>query len=292
MGTSMTDNMKINLAACLHDSDGSATYLKALAAQYVSIRQRTKHPLRYFLIRDITVRSSDLTKLVSLIERVDEAEIINIEDHPTIEKLAFGQNSRYSPAVIWRVYYTDILPVSKVLSIDADIIALCDIAPLYQIDLHGRSLSAPLRKVGWDADYLQAIETQSEDYFRMTMCLMDLARMRKHKRFLCERDTFITNKLHSVNAIRCLPEQSVFNYFFSRDNQPMQCCLVRIDRRHKEVENDPYSPWYQDFRQLNNVILDLKGWRNKTAYSFYYWSALLNTPWHEEAKAVFKKLSV
>ena len=204
----MNSMASCKLVVCLHDRDGNSNYAKALAAQYVSIRQRTHHPLHYFVVYDQTVNKVDLSNLAALIERRDAFEAIPIEEFPIIEEICRLNSTRFSPAAMWRIFLTDILREDRCLSLDADIIPLCDIAPLFEAKLQGKSLSAPLRRVALDATYLNSINCRARDYFRTGLCLMDLSRLRNNATFRREREPFIRTQLANINRIKCLPDQS------------------------------------------------------------------------------------
>lgn len=276
------------IITCLHDRDGSSSYLKGLAALYVSIRQHTRTPLHYYIVYDSSVDLEQLNRLIAFIKEDSEITPIPISNFPAYDALARKHNSLYSPAVIWRIFYPEILPneLEKVFSLDADLVPLCDISELYGIDIDGVEISAPLRRVDHPEAYLTAIRTKAENYFRMGACIFNLKQMRLNKDFSSNKLAFLEKVVPEINIITELSEQSLFNYFFSEVNKPLPCCLVPVQRNFLELGHG--TPWDNEFARLKNVILDVKGWSNHSPFSLHYWAALMHTPWKEDSIRFFE----
>lgn len=109
---------------------------------------------------------------------------------------------------------------------------------------------------------------------------MNLDEMRKDEFFLKNRDVFLKEKLPEINKINNLPEQSFFNYFFSENYIRLSVELCRVPGRgnHEEIKK-----WLENINEFDNLVLDIKGWVNKTPFSYYYWCYLMQTPWKMQA---------
>jgi hypothetical protein len=127
------------------------------------------------------------------------------------------------------------------------------------------------------AAYYEAIETDPSHYFRMTMALIDLHAIRNDIHFMEKRTWFIEERLAEINKLIPLPEQSLFNYFFSKKCLKLDVLVAAVPER-------------LDFSK--RTILDIKGWNNDTPLSFFYWAFLLGGPWRGQGKRNFHLLKV
>lgn len=283
----------IEIAICLHARDENFNYVKSAAALIASIEQRTTSKIRYNIIHDDSIRPQILEKLQKTAPT--KFRFININRYPTIREFGVKYNSNFSPAVIWRIFIDQILDKKYIISLDADLICLCNINEIWKQRENVNIISAPLRKVKWDSLYLDLINTTADKYFRMTIATLNLEGLRKCDYFEKERFSFLQEKLENINKIRCLPEQSVFNFFFSEINEPLECCVAPIDRKYLELQNSftdssKTNPWSESFVKQEALFLDMKGWISETPYSLYYWAHLLHTPWMNEINDVWDTL--
>jgi len=271
----------INIAINLHLRHDDS-YVRAFAALYASIRTHTTAPLHVFLLHDETLDLSNIRTLSEYIGRQDAISFIDINRFPDIATLGrrFG-NTKYSPAVIWRIYLPDICPIDKVIVLDADLIFLCDIAGIWNTDLKGMAVSACLRGKPWPAEYHRLVATPPEKYFRCGVMVMNLKHIRRDANFMNNRQNFLCVESLKIEKTVPLPEQSIFNYFFSNACLPLEINLCRSGHLHATQEE--IVAQLTRIGNMRNVVLDLKGWLNETPLASFYWSHLLLTPWHREA---------
>jgi hypothetical protein len=150
-----------------------------------------------------------------------------------------------------------------------------DISKIWETELSEHEcLASVIRKVPHRMEYLEAINTKPNKYFRMGLTLIDMVGLKRHRLFMEERTSFLFNKLPKINEIEPLNEQSLFNNFFSEHCHPLDV-------------NRTGNPDKVDFAKNNNV-LDIKGWRFDTPLAYLYFFFLLQTPWKDEAIARFK----
>ena len=278
----------INIAHCLHSKKGDESYAKALAACYISIKERTNRSLSYYIIKDSTTPDRIICNLTDLISKNDSINIIDIEPYSDIYSISLKDEiyKPYAPSIIWRVFLAEILDIEHVLCLDTDLIFLCDISNIYDSSITLSPISAPLRGKSHSEDYLLSINTDADKYFRIGVAFMNLKFMRNDANFTNGKWNFLEKKLPSINKIRSLPEQSVFNYYFSNTNIPLDCCLLPAGAFDIFGRNSAWDDGYGNFK---NVIIDTKGWKNNSPLDLYYWAALLRTPWKDEAVKFFNK---
>lgn len=115
---------------------------------------------------------------------------------------------------------------------------------------------------------------------------MNLSEMRKNEFFVRNREVFLKEKLPEINKINNLPEQSLFNYFFSKNYVRLSVNLCGVLRRgdHEEIKK-----WLENLDEFDGLVLDMKGWVNKTPFSYYYWCYLMQTPWKIQAYDCLRK---
>ncbi|MEZ5293371.1 MAG: glycosyltransferase [Vicinamibacterales bacterium] len=283
-GAVMPSRSPVELFVTLHGRDDA--YVMALAAMYASMRSHTAASLRFTIVHDASVRQDSLDRVAAFIRERDEAHLVNIEAHPDIDALAREcADARYSPAVLWRVFAPDLMPDSaKVLLVDADLVFLCDVLRLWEVDVSNAAIAAVRRGKPWPAEYHDLIETPSDRYFRIGLSVLNLQRMRQDERFRTTRASFLRTRLPAINALVCLPEQSVFNYFFSGSARPLEATLVPAGHFNPADER-AVARLLGTMDCGGTLVLDLKGWQHRSPFDYFYWSYLLLTPWRAQAYA-------
>jgi len=265
----------------------------ALAAAYISIRQRTRHQLRLNLIVDSSVDDFTLERFRSMLKGSDQLCVLHSNIIPDAEQLAKIIPSHYSPAIIWRAWLPEYLKnLKRCLLIDCDLVFLTDVYRIWSIDLEGRSLAAVLRGKPHSPEYHKWIQTSPEKYFRLGICLMDLDVIRENLNFMEERCAFLQEaavRRHDMREANLL-EQSLFNRYFSDSCLPLNLVVPTPDyikrdvaAKHLEIpSNISYRP------ESLGTIVDVKGWLNRSPECLHFWSALLETPWREDAVRQFQ----
>jgi lipopolysaccharide biosynthesis glycosyltransferase len=272
----------IDALVVLHGNND--VYIKAFAALYASLRLHSAAALRFHVAYDSSVNISSLERLVVFISERDKVNLLNMSDYPHVSFLcSHCSEQRFSPAVLWRVFAAELLQdLSRVLILDADLIFLCDIAKIWDVCLGDQAIAAVLRGRPWPRAYHRLIATPPSQYFRIGLSLLNLDYMRSDLNFQANRENFLLTTLPQANALVCLPEQSVFNYFFSHSVRPLDVALVSAG--YFDVDNhDATRRVLSLVRSNKDLVLDLKGWNNRSPFDYFYWTHLLLTPWQEEA---------
>jgi len=285
----------IDLVFCLHQKSPDSPYPMALAATYVSIRQRTNHLLRLHLIIDSTVQKCSLQRLRDTIKAEDQLHVLHASAVSEADQVARETPTFYSPAVVWRAWLPEYLPcLKRCLVLDCDLIFLTDVHRIWSLELNGKALAAKLRRKPRSKAYHSWIQTPPDQYFRMGICLMNLNAVRANKVFFQERVAFLkatADRRHEMSEANLL-EQSLFNRYFSDSCMSLNLEVSSPDYLSGNVTDHhvatPRDQAYQ--RDSLGSIVDLKGWMNKSPECLFFWSALLETPWREEAIRQFLRL--
>jgi lipopolysaccharide biosynthesis glycosyltransferase len=277
----MTTGRLVEVLITLHGA--GPEYVVALAAMYASMRTHTTAALRFWIVHDDTVGQSDLRTVAAFIGDRDTVRLVDVTGQPHIADIAREcADPRYSPAALWRVYAPELCTADKVLLADADLVFLCDVEALWNTPLGAAPLSAVLRGKPWPLEYHAMIRTPPDRYFRIGLTVLNLAAIRLDARFLSEREEFLRSRLPAVNALVCLPEQSVFNYFFSAGMVPLDVNLCPAG--HFDPTDPDRVEWMLNKMDCSSrIVLDLKGWQNRSPFDYFYWCYLLMTPWRRQA---------
>lgn len=280
----------IDLVFCLHQKSSDSPYPMALAANYVSIRQRTSHLLRLHLIVDSTVEESSLERLRATLQGDDQFCVLDSSAVPEADQVARETPTSYSPAVVWRAWLPEYLPsLQRCLVLDCDLIALTDVHRIWSIELNGKTLAALLRRKPRSKAYHDWIQTAPDRYFRMCICLMDLDSIRANKTFIKERIAFLqltARQRHEMKEANLL-EQSLFNRYLSDSFLALNLDVPAPNYLRSKVTEEHFKNLgaHTSNSESLGLIVDLKGWTNQSPECLYFWSALLETPWREEAIA-------
>ncbi|MGE0815629.1 MAG: glycosyltransferase [Vicinamibacterales bacterium] len=273
----------VTLIVTLHGHD--PVYVSALAALYASIRTHTQAALDLWILHDKSVPADRLSALTTFIRERDTVHCVDVDEHPAIARVGieFGCPP-YSPAVIWRLYAAELCGADRAILLDADLLFLSDIASIWNVDVEGAPLAASLRGKPWPAEYHSMIRTPPQRYFRMGVSLLNLAYLRADAEFTTYREEFLRTRLPAINALVPLQEQSVFNYFFSHAAVPLNVNLCPV--AHFDTE-DPSArdSMLERMSRYTNLILDVKGWQDRSPFDAFYWCYLMMTPWKQEAYA-------
>jgi len=267
----------------------------ALAATYISIRQRTNHPLHLYLIVDSTVQSCSLQRLRDTIKAEDQLYVLHASEVSEADQVARDTPTFYSPAVVWRAWLPEYLPhLKRYLVLDCDLIFLTDVHRIWSLELNGKALAATLRRKPRSESYHTWIQTPPDRYFRMGICLMDVDAIRANQVFFQERVAFLkatADRRHEMREANLL-EQSLFNRYFSDFCLPLNLEVSSPDYNFGKVMDHHAAIWSDQAYQRDSLgsIVDLKGWMNESPECLHFWSALLETPWREEAIGQFLRL--
>ena len=275
---------RVDIAFTLFQRDDKVEYPMALCAAYSSIRERTSAHINLHIIVDNSV-SSGIRELIELsVKRSDSVffyEASSIED---VYELSLAMDGRFSPAIIWRVWIEDYLKdLGKCILIDCDILFTFDILKIWDLDLNSAVLSAPLRGVSHPAELHKFLNVSVDKYFRMCCCLLDLDQLRVNTDFTGQRSRVLrdSSRLSMKGLVQAgFLEQSVFNYFFSENCMPLPVPVIPVDRIDGHLRQEE---WSKVIERNEPFIIDIKGWKSKSAFAFKFWSEVLNTAFKEYA---------
>lgn len=279
----------IDLAFTLFLSDQDQAYAMGLAAAYTSIRQRTKACLRLHVIVDNSVGVDTQEKLSSALRGSDQITFYSASTLPDVEELAQSLDSRFSPAIVWRLWLADYLgALSRCVLLDCDLLFQADIQGIWDLDLGDNALSAPLRGHPHSPALHEWLQVSPESYFRACCCLLDLDKFRTSRPFIENKKQFLieAQRMSDIGLPQAdLLEQSVLNRFFSKLCTPLPLPVIPIER----LENHPRkTEWELVLQGGGQYILDIKGWSSQSPYALKFWSLLLDTPWRDEACLFFQ----
>ena len=210
----------IDLAFTLFLRGQEQSYAMGLAAVYASIRQCTKACLRLHVIVDSSVGDDLREKLSAMLKCSDQIAFYLASSLPGVEELARSLDSRFSPAIVWRLWLAEYLgSLRRCVLLDCDILFQSDIQKIWNLALGGNVLSAPLRGHPHSPALHDWLQVLPENYFRACCCLLDLEKLRFCRPFVENRREFLMESQRMCD--QGLPqagllEQSVLNRFFSK----------------------------------------------------------------------------
>jgi lipopolysaccharide biosynthesis glycosyltransferase len=230
----------------------------ALAATYSSIRQHTQARLHLHVLVDESVRSLTRRKLRRCLSCGDKLTFRSVDALPEAQAIAMRMDSRFSPAIIWRAWLPEYLPdLRRCILLDSDLLVLMDINRIWRLRLGRARLSAFPRGTPHPRAYHDWISTPPERYFRMGVCLMDLAGIRRERAFIQGRLPFLEDALEHQRR-RSIPmaglfEQSLYNRFFSARYKPLPFPLCPANR----LDQDPQRYHLSDDNLVEGRIASL-----------------------------------
>lgn len=273
----------IDLVFTLFQRGQDQAYAMGLAAVYISIRQRTKACLHLHVIVDSSVSFVVKEKFYAMLKGSDQIDFYSVSALPDVEELGHSLDSRFSPAIVWRLWLGDYLAnLRRCVLLDCDLLFNVDIQEIWDLELGENALSAPLRGHPHPDELHSWLQVSPENYFRACCCLIDLDKLRSCRPFTENRREFLMEAQNMCD--QGLPqagllEQSVLNRFFSKLCTPLPFPVIPVGR----LKNHPRKrDWESVLLGGDDCILDIKGWSSRSPYSLKFWSLLLDTPWRNE----------
>ena len=265
-------------------------YAMGLACVYSSIRQRTKAELRLHVLVDETLSADVKNKFLLMTRGSDQILFYATSALPDVQDLAFSFDSRFSPAIVWRLWLADYLvAIRRCVLLDCDLLFNADIEEIWNLELGDNILSAPLRGHPHPPALHEWLQVEPEKYFRACCCLINLDKLRSSRAFLENRKLFLIESWKKNEAglpQAGLLEQSVLNRYFSTLCKPLPISVIPVER----INNHPKrSEWEAILLSGRDHILDIKGWQSRSPYSLKFWSLLLDTPWRNESFQFYEK---
>jgi len=240
---------------------GSLQYLRHTAAMIASVIEHSGGlSVRVHYLHDPRLSAADARKLAGWIGECG-AEPILIP--VARERLAGLPGRSYLPPAMWhRVFLPELAPdLPRVLYLDADVIAMDSLAPLWATDLGDRVIAAVTNIPDpWTAPYFDALGLEGP-YFNSGVMLVDLDRMRAERlqeRILAARtdemrfgDQDPLNVVLGSARLELDPRWNVMNSFWVyRDaaagvfgREALESALARPGIRHFEGPS-VNKPWH------------------------------------------------
>ena len=251
----------------------------ALAALYVSIRERTQAKLCLHVVVDDSVDADSKKRLECSLELGDHLSFYDATSIVESYKCSRDLDGRYSPAIIWRLWLEHYLPIDKCILLDCDLLFNFDIAILWDVNLTLCPISAPLRGLPHPPALHEGLSIPQHLYFRMCCAVIDLHSLRQDDDFQSRKISvlYYSNDLFLSGVKQAgFLEQSVYNHFYSKTMVPFAIPVVPVDRlkgHPREME------WSEHIELKRDFIIDIKGWKSSSPFSLLFWTSLLRTPW-------------
>lgn len=178
-----------------------------------------------------------------------EPKVINVSDQEWFKPDDVNYHNRFTYINLIKVCYASILPIDKVLHLDADTIICDDLTPFYETDLSGKWIGAVEET---EASY----KPFGPVYYNMGVALINLEQMRK--------DNIEPELIDYLNRDeQPWADQDAWNCIGLRDNK-----FVSIDRRYNEnfATGKTFEPaivhycgvpdWWRNNRMFRHSYLD------------------------------------
>lgn len=211
----------IHVCFGLHDADGR--YSKFTGTTITSIFTNTRAEVTAHILHDETLTDDNREKFLQLAARHNQrVEFYNVDelcpDEIKIlrEKLADKIQTRFSIGAFYRLLAKKILPVSRIIYLDSDIIVNLDIAELWKVDLKNFPLAAVPEIAATNNHILKNKFlfkfglVAVEDYFNSGVILFDLNSIPEI--FFADGVRFLANN-PSCESV----DQDILNAFFAEN---------------------------------------------------------------------------
>lgn len=203
----------IHVSFQIHDEQG--TYCKYLGTALHSLLKSTSETIDVHLLCDNTLKEKDKTALRALAQsygsRINFYEI-KIDD--SICKIDECRKWYYSVGTFFRLYLLDVLPdtVSRVITLDPDMIFNLDIKEFWEIAFDGQDIVAVRDMHIQDLDHplIDKDILSKDQYFNAGAMMMDVATIRSNMN-MAKEGVGILRKYYA--DIVCA-DQDIFNYLF------------------------------------------------------------------------------
>lgn len=276
----------IHIAFCIHDE---GDYICHTAATIASIFCNTTSEVTIHIIHDDTLAEENISKLNELIARYDQKITYYLVNRVFFEKVALqlkytSLKRSFSIGTLFRLKIADILPISKVIYLDSDIIVNMDIKTLWDIELNPYLIAAvrdlkDTRKKWHNIWHFRNMDISSEQYFNAGVIVFDLDSIRKEFNLWNQSVNFFLK--HSKNAI-----------FFDQD--ALNSLLQKKTRfLSKEYNFIPVALTPGKYNNNLKAIIHFAGpkpWKFRCSqFDCLYWKYFSKTPWCESTSQLLAK---
>jgi lipopolysaccharide biosynthesis glycosyltransferase len=268
------------------------TYARPLAVALHSTLARVRDKASAVIVLD---RVSDRSR--QRLQRSIPAEVeVSFVDARDLEMGDLKGDRHITAATYLRLFADQVMPpeADRVLFLDADVLALADVAPLYRTDMRGNAVAAVRDMVIADSDhpYSGSLTTgHHASYFNAGVLLIDLARWRAND---------IGDKLREY--VRARPghgnfDQDALNDVL-RDDWLELDPVWNVQGSLLLLHEHPSDPWVEEMRSVRPEILreaaivhfsgSIKPWqaRSRHPYRLHWRRELRRSRWSTHAKYV------
>ncbi|MBQ7477945.1 MAG: glycosyltransferase family 8 protein [Selenomonadaceae bacterium] len=264
---------------CYALSDASGTYAKYLGASMHSVLANTQRKVSFHLLYgdEESLPGSSRKRFEALAEGFAagmEFHYVRLPD----EMRHHMSRTALSPATLYRLYVTEILPdtVGRIIYLDGDTIVGMDIAKLWDFSLQGHVLGAVqdigVRLIPDQFPLVQAGHVPAERYFNAGVLLMDLARLREKPGLAGQMMDFIAQNRQLCRHV----DQDALNYFLGGDSVSLPGVFNRfvLWGRRDGARADEEGIWHYAAHSL--------GMWQEDPFDRLFWHHFAATPWMDE----------
>lgn len=245
--------MQINLLFSVDDK-----FAPHMLTTLYAIRQNSPATNTYDVY---VIQDQPLTNAASITATLAEWQMTY---HPVLaDQAVFADapvSNRYPRSIYYRLLASELLPdtLDKILYLDADILVINDLTPLYQLDLTGQLYAAAMH-----TDFLNLtgtlnqfrLDTATPHYFNSGVLLINLARARE---IVHPADIFQIIRDHKNELL--LPDQDVLNKLYAQDTRPVADVVYNYDvRKDLTYQATSQGKWSLDWVVSHTVFLHFCG---------------------------------
>lgn len=271
----------IEIVLAVYDPKG--TYSQHTGVVMASIFENTNDPVRIHILHDETLspvnrqnlwetarrhgQSLDFVDVTAQRERLDERTLELVRDTCSI-------------GTLYRLFIPDLLPLSRVIYLDSDIVVNLDIRELWDIPLDGNCLAGILdhsrekseRLFSYEAVRARLLGCRLSSYVNAGVLVMDLNRIRERGNFFRAAMDWLARHRYSAT----LADQDILNALFCGDIK-----LIENKFNNRDIDGDARG-------SIMHAIREPKPWTGLrgTPLEKLYWKTFLGTPWGEAMTSV------
>lgn len=234
-------------------------YVDQLATVLWSIKLNSQpQPIDVYVIFDQDFRSQELL--------AQACQLLGMTFHPVPVKASDFADApvtdRYPKTIYYRLLAHEYLPqdLDRILYLDADVLCINDLTPLYETDLTGKLYASSIHtNLTGTTDVINKIRLQNfaaDGYYNSGVLLMNLPAIRQE---VHRADIFKYIQDHLL----ILPDQDVLNALYGTEIKAVPDELYNLDARNLLIyETISFGEWTLDWVIQHTVIVHYDG-RNK-----------------------------
>ncbi len=274
----MEQKETIQIAYAIHDDSGS--YFEYLSISLISVMENTKEQVQFHILCDHTLSEQVKEKLTDMCSKY--GQLIQFYEITLDERISITElmHAGYCAGILFRLYLPEVLPeLSKILYLDADILAYGDVSELWNMEVRGYAMGRwdpPIFGFPYQNEEIRQRATgfrESVDwnrYINSGVMLMNLSKIRKDHQLVEESIMFW--KQYGMY----LPDQDALNYIFGGDVDVLPVRFNMFNREYPIAERGyfyhySYVEKPEDEDGLDEIdTLLLSYWEKTPFYHPYY----------------------